>query len=521
MTNDRRNLRPILAAGLTAAAATGLLVVRAQPHTDISSRFQSAVAVSGGPILLVDAITVRAEQVQQVNTLSGQVEPYHTATIAAEVAERILRRPIQRGDRVQQNAVLASLFAETAQTALSQAQHALDQAIAARRQAETDYQRAIVETDANRQQARAQVNQALADRQRAQAQVAQAAAGERKSRSFTRQQEQHQAEDALMQARTDERLAKIEYSRQVYLVGEGAAPQQALDRAQATYEAAVAHRQSAEQSVSLATEGARQEDRDVASAQVSAAQAQVASAGQQVEQARAALRIANTRDTRLMVLQRQIDGLSAQEEQARDAVRQAQIALAKRTLRAPFAGRVLATTADAGDMVSPGAPIAQLGEIRRVKVTFAVPEASRPPLWTGQPITITADALKNRRFAGKITALGYQADAKSRSFPIEVTVNNPDEALLPNMVARLTLPVGRGAHRILIPSSAVAGSGKTAFVYVLKNGRARQQEVTLGTLIGNDIEVVRGLEAGDRIAATPQRLSDHANIKINQSALSQ
>ncbi len=154
---------------------------------------------------------------------------------------------------------------------------------------------------------------------------------------------------------------------------EGAGPQEALDRAQATYDSAVARRQSAEQSVSLAKEGARQEDRETAAAQVTAAQAQMAGATHGVEQARAGLRIAETRDTRLATLRRQIDGLRAQEAQTQDAVRQAEIALEKRTIRAPFAGRVLATLADVGDLMAPGTSVARLGRIDRVKVTFAVP----------------------------------------------------------------------------------------------------------------------------------------------------
>ncbi len=513
MNPGRRHTPITLAVGILAIVGTAFLVVRAQSGKQPPTQNDAPKQKAAGPTLLVEAVPVRAQQVQDENALSGQVEPYHTATVAAEAAERILSRPIQRGDRVEQGAVIVSLYADTAVTALSQARNACAQATAARRQAEADYRRAVVETGASRQQARAQVNQALADQDRARAQAAQATAGERKTRSYTRQQEMRQAEDALTQARTDERLARIELDRQTYLVREGASPQDALDRARAAYDSAVARRQSAEQSVSLAKEGARQEDRDTASAQVAAAQAQVASAAQQVEQARAALRIADTRDMRLESLRQQIDGLRAQERQARDTVRQAEIALEKRTIRAPFTGRVLSTQADVGDMTGVGAPIAQLGDIRRVKVMFAVPEATRPALRQGQPVTIQTAAIPGRRFAGQITALGYQADVKSRAFPIEVTVDNPDEALLPNMVARLALPVGRASARILIPGSAITAGGEATYVFVLEAGRARRQEVTLGAPLGSEVEVLRGLKAGERIAATPQRLSDGAKIR--------
>ena len=514
MLTFRNRSRPLLIGALVPLALVGWLVVRAQSRPAASKTAADKNAAGNAPRLLVEAVTARMETGTAESEISGQAEPYRTATIASEVANRILSRPVRQGDYVATGAVLAQLDSASAQTALQQAEDALGQARAARQQAETDYIRALVETDANRQSARAQVRQAQADARKANAQVSQAAAGERKTRSYTRTQELRQAEDALTQARSDEKLAKIEYDRYVYLVKEGAAPQQTLDRTQTTLENAIAHRQSAEQALSLAKEGARTEDRDAANAQVQAADAQAASAGQQVEAAQAALRIANTRATRLAVIRRQIDGLKAQEAQAADAVRQSRILLDRHTIRAPFAGRVLAALADVGDLLAPGTPVLRMGETRRVKAVFAVPEAVRPTLHRGQAMVLMADALKNRTFSGTLTALGYQADPKTRAFPIEITVASPDEALLPSMVIRMRLASGTTLHHVLIPASGVASDGVNAYVYVLHDGTAQKREVWLGAPVGSAVEIVRGLSAGEKIAATPQRLSDGANIQI-------
>lgn len=495
--------------GLAVLVGAGLLVVRAQSRPETAQRTGTRLR----PILHVEPITVKVQSVQRENALSGQVEPYHTALIAAEVADRIMARPVRQGDHVEREALLVSLFPDTAQAALRQAQAALRQASADRREAEADYRRASVETDATRQQAQAQVYAAVADRQRAQALTLQAEAGERKTLSFTRQQELLQAEDALTQASTDARLARLELDRVVILVRQGAEAQQALDRAQAACDAAEARRRSAAQGLSLAQEGARSEDREAAAAQVSAARAQIDSASRQIDQARAGLRIAGTRDTRLAGLRQQVESLRAREAQAHEAVRLAAITLAKHTVRAPFSGRVLAAPADVGDMTAAGALLARLGEVQRVKVTCAVPEVSRPELHRGQVLAVTADALPGRAFRGRITAIGFQADPATRAFPIEITVDNPDEALLPNMVARLNLPLGAPERRLLIPLSAVATDGEAALVYRLQNGRAQKQTVTLGTPVGDNVEVIRGLTAGDQIAATPQRLTDGSEIE--------
>lgn len=512
METQGRKGRLLLLLSLTAlVGAGGVLFVHAQSRPSHRVDPPQAGAASA---LRVEAVAVREQAVPSETVVTGQIQPIHIATLAAEVANRVVARPIEQGQRVESGALLLELDSEAARTALSQALDGLAQATAARAQAEADYTRAVVETDAARQQARAGVAQAQADERRARAGAAQADAGVRKSHAFTRAQELRQAEEALSQARTDERLARIECDRYTYLVKAGAIAQQTLDHARATLESATARRESADQAVSLAQEGARREDQEAAAAQAEAAAAQVDAAARQVDAARATLRIANTRDTRLAVLRRQIDALRAQEASAADAVRQARIALDRRSLRAPFTGHVLATLVDVGDMTGPGTPVARLGEIDRVKAAFAIPEALRPGLVVGQSVALTLDALHGRTFQGRISTLGYQADPRSRAFPIEVIVENPREELLPNMVARLRLTVGQAARRRLIPAAAVLGDGASTCVFTLDSGRAHRREVRLGAPFGDLVEVTSGLQPGERIAMTPQRLSDEGAVIV-------
>jgi RND family efflux transporter MFP subunit len=486
-----------------------LLVTRARSQTSAPLQSKSHAA----PILLVESATAQAESTTDAMTLTGDVQPLHSATIAAEVAERITARPINRGDRVVAGEPIAQLFSDTALAAQSQAVASLEQARAARRQAQADYDRAVVETAAAQDQAREQFEQAVADERRARAEATLASASQKKTLSYTRRQEMQQAEAALDQAKTDEHLAKVELDRYVYLVGQGAAAQEALDRARATFDSAAARRRSAEQALSLAQEGARSEDRDAAAAQVVAAQAQDTSALHRIQESRAAVHIANTRNVRLAALRAQIDSLSAQVAQAQAVVEQATIAVNKRTVRAPVTGRILATLEDAGDMASVGAPIATVGEISQVKATFFVPEAVRPGLKVGSAFDVTADALPGRRFHGRITALGYQADSHTRGFPVELTIDNPGERLLPNMVARVHLTSGGMVARISVPVAAVAGEGSQTCVYVLHNGIATRRTVRLGAPQGDRVEILDGLTSGEKVALTPQRLSDGANVR--------
>ena len=439
------------------------------------------------PTLLAESVAVRPASSANVVTISGQVEPFAVATVSAEVAARVLSRPLQRGDAVAAGGLLVALDESSARATLDQAIASEAQAGAARRQLENEYARVAVETDAAKEQA--------------QAQLAQANAGERKTRTYTRQQELKQAQASLTQAETEEKLARLEADRYRRLVEAGAVAQQVLDQKSAALDVTVARCESAAQSVSLAKEGARQEDIDSATAQSASA--------------RAAVRSADTRPARLAALREQIAGLKAQEAQAAAAVRSARIALAKHRIASPFPARVLETRIEVGEMASPGSPVMKIGDIRRVKAVFAVPEASRPLLQEGKNVTITADTLTGKTFPGRVRTLGYEADNRSRTFPVEIMVENPREQLLPGMVTRLALSTPAATATVIIPVSAVASDEQGSHVMLLTNGVASRRAVTLGSPVGTDsVEVVHGLAMGNVIARTPQRLTDGAKIRL-------
>jgi RND family efflux transporter MFP subunit len=492
---------------LLSVAGVGLQYVRAQDTKNPPTPRESQSAI---PIDLVD---VQSQVLQDSLQVNGQVEPLRETVISAEIGERVVALSAERGNRVGQGAVIAQLEDGLAKAQLAEAVAGYSQAVAGRKQAEAEYRRAVVETDAARDAAKAQVAQAEAGAKQATAQVAQAAEGERKARAFVRTQELQQAEAALRQAKADEDLQKAEYERYAYLLKEGVVGQQAYDRIQAGYRAAVARREAAEQGVSLAKEGARQEDIQSAVAQVSQAQAAVANYSAKRQEAQAALRIANTRDTRLEAIRRQIETLKAQENRSAAGVVQARILVAKHRVVAPFTGRILEKQTELGAMLGAGAPVARLGDIAQVKVTFQIPERNRPTLQVGQEVSLTVDALPGERVQGNITALGYQADPRARTFPVEVQLANPQERLLPNMVARLELSGSSPKTVLTIPLSAVAHDGAKSYVFLVEGGKAVRRDIVLGTVFGDRVAVTEGLRKGEKIVATPQRLTEGARVQ--------
>lgn len=444
-----------------------------------------ARAANSTPPIPIEVVTAVRQQTPRSGNLSGRIEAVHTATISGEVAERVTARPVQRGQRVLRGQLMLQFRDDTLRQQLAEAEAGARRCQAGRDQAQAALARARVETGASLSSA--------------QAGLAGATAQADKMRSFTRNQELRSAEAVLEVARADEQLAHEELVRYQSLVAEDAAPQQTLDQARASMDAASARRRSAEQSLSLAREGARREDQLSATAQV--------------QQAKASLAAAEARPYRLAELEAQVDELGAQAAEARARAEQARIRLNKCCIRAPFDGVVLDTRIEVGELAVVGQPLLKLGDVHQVKALFSVPEATRGQLRVGQPLKVSADALGNRGFQGKLSVLGAEADARTRAFPLEVTIENPGTALLPNMIVRLELLTRSGSPRLLIPMAAVVSRSTSTQVFVLRDHVAEARTILLGQPVGENVEVLDGLAEGEKVAVTPIRLAQGQRVQ--------
>ena len=135
------------------------------------------------------------------------------------------------------------------------------------------------------------------------------------------------------------------------------------------------------------------------------------------------------------------EGFRASEaaiENAKAAVRQADLTLLDADLKAPFPGYILSRKIELGTLVSPSTAAFSLADISRVKVTFGIPDYVLPRVRLGQEIKIEPESgvppLK-----GRVTSISTAADARDRTFAVEVTVDNPDRHLKPGMIASVDL----------------------------------------------------------------------------------
>ena len=188
-------------------------------------------------------------------------------------------------------------------------------------------------------------------------------------------------------------------------------------------------------------------------------------------------------------------------------------------LRSPVNGVVTARNYDAGDMYAMASPIYTVEQIKPVKLLVAISESEYSKVKKGDSVTITADAVPDKTFYGKVGKIYPTIDPATRTFTAEVVVDNNYSTLRPGMFARVTVDFGSN-NNVVIPDVAVVkqqGSGER-FVYVLNaDGTVTYQKIVLGRRMGTEYEVLEGLADGDKIVTGGMiRLKDGIKVTVNE-----
>jgi RND family efflux transporter MFP subunit len=193
-------------------------------------------------------------------------------------------------------------------------------------------------------------------------------------------------------------------------------------------------------------------------------------------------------------------------------VRSAEIALQRRTVRAPFAGITGLTDISVGDLVTPTTAITRLDDLSTVRVGFEVPERWAGRIEPGHPITATAPGLVGSEFSGSITGIDNRIDETTRTLRLEAELANEGRVLKAGMAITVTL--GFETNRELaVPSLAVQWDRAGSFVWKVVEGAARRADVAI-VRRESGIVVVRGeVEAGEEVVVEGvQRLREGAKV---------
>ncbi len=212
---------------------------------------------------------------------------------------------------------------------------------------------------------------------------------------------------------------------------------------------------------------------------------------------------------------------------SRSALNEAEVNLEYTYLRAPFDAVVLTKNADVGDIVTPvgaatnaRASVVTIADMNSLQVEVDVSESNIEQVKTGQPCEIQLDALPDKRFHGKVHMIVPTADRSKASVLVKVAFIDKDSSILPEMsakVAFLKREVTEQEHISIkaVPVSAVVTNNGHDSVYVLAGDRVKEMRINTGRRLDNMVEIISGLEAGDRIVLSPpDKIKDGKKVKI-------
>lgn len=246
-------------------------------------------------------------------------------------------------------------------------------------------------------------------------------------------------------------------------------------------------------------------------------------------------KVINERDRQQLAIQaisKNVYDTSKADAQSKQAQVEQQVALvAKKTLKAPFSGRIGIVTINPGQYVNPGDKLMTLQTLDPIFLDFTLPQSNAEQIAVGQDIIVTTDAFKDASFTGKITAVSPKVDTNTRNIQIEAQLANPDKKILPGMFANVNIKVGQEIKLLTLPQTAVTYNpyGSTVFVTKAtdkkdKEGKpvleAQQVFVTTGSTRGDQVAILKGLQEGDTVVTSGQlKLKNGTPLIINNTVL--
>jgi RND family efflux transporter MFP subunit len=238
---------------------------------------------------------------------------------------------------------------------------------------------------------------------------------------------------------------------------------------------------------------------DAARGQLDEAEARLASAELKLERFRELL-------SSDVISRQQVDDASYEADAWRGRAHhlRAEVSRLERDLRqtavaAPFAGVISREHTHEGQWLDIGAPVAELIDLDHLEVRLEVPERYYSELREGTAVEVHCDALPGLAFPGKIRAVVPNADPRARTFPVLITLADPDHHVGAGMLAQVELPIGAAEPATIVPKDALTDDGRASQVYLFDGGTVRRIEVEPGAGLGDWIAITGAIAPGDRV----------------------
>lgn len=184
-------------------------------------------------------------------------------------------------------------------------------------------------------------------------------------------------------------------------------------------------------------------------------------------------------------------------------------------IRSPISGVVDEKYMNRGEMSAPGSPIVNIIDISKVKISAGVPEMYLPKIKMGQSVNVTVDVLPGVEFEGKISYIAPSLQGSSRTFEVEVIINNKEKLLKPGMNANVLILESTQPNSVTIQQDLIVDYGEEQYVFIANGDVAQKKVLKLGGRNGNMVHILEGLNPGDLLITEGfQALKDGQKIQI-------
>ncbi len=189
--------------------------------------------------------------------------------------------------------------------------------------------------------------------------------------------------------------------------------------------------------------------------------------------------------------------------------------IARKKITAPFSGFVSKEYAQLGEWVNVGGPVAELMDIGRIEATVDVPERYSVNLLDGEKVSVLFASLSNRPREATIDTVLPVGDPKARTFPVKISLENPDLRIKSGMEAQVVFTIGGDGESLVMPKDAVVISGKDRLVYKVEDGIASPKPVVIKRYFENFVSFEGALQPGDLVVIRGnERLRPGQPVKV-------
>jgi membrane fusion protein (multidrug efflux system) len=200
----------------------------------------------------------------------------------------------------------------------------------------------------------------------------------------------------------------------------------------------------------------------------------------------------------------------------------------KKSIRAPFTGRLGISQVNPGQYVNPGGSVVMLQTLDPIYADFYVPQQALAQLKVGMPVTVTSDTYPHKTFTGKITTINPGVEVDTRNVEVEATIANPQLELAPGMFVSVEVTIGEARPFLTLPQTAISFNPYGSVAYIVtetgkdKKGKpiltVKQSFVTTGETRGDQVVILKGLQKGQTVVTSGQlKLKNGSLVEINNA----